>query len=116
LLVTKLASAYHDAAGGTVDLTVIYDEGRQGEPTRRWIRHDRLRLVGAEELRSFAEDAGLTVEVLAGGYDLAPISSGDDRAILLARRPIAGPKRTRQRPAGATGTRPTGSAVQTGLV
>jgi SAM-dependent methyltransferase len=85
--VTKLASADHDAAGGTVDLTTLFDEGRQGEAPRRWVRTDRLRLVGADELRGMAEDAGLTVEVVAGGYDLAPIGPGDDRAILVAIRP-----------------------------
>jgi SAM-dependent methyltransferase len=86
-LVTKVASAYHDAASGTVDLTSIFEEGRQGEPALRWVRHDRLRLLGSDELRSFAEDAGLEVEVLAGGYDLAPLAAGDDRAILVARNP-----------------------------
>ena len=69
-----------------MELTGIYDEGRQGEPARRWLREDRLRLLTAGELRSFAEDAGLTVEVLAGGYDLDALRPGDDRAILVARK------------------------------
>ena len=98
--VTKLASAWHDAATATVELSAIFDEGTQGEPPRRWIRRDRLRLVGADELRGMAQDAGLTVEALAGGYDLAPLRPGDDRAILVA---------TRRAPAatgrGATATR-----------
>jgi SAM-dependent methyltransferase len=83
-LVSKLASAVYDAATATVELTAIYDEGRQGEPSRRWLREDRLRLVTADELRSFAEDAGLTIEVIAGGYNLDPIRPGDDRAVLVA--------------------------------
>ena len=85
-LVTKLASADHDAATGTVALTSIFEEGRQGSPSSRWIREDRLRLVGAAELRSFAEEAGLGIEVLAGGYDLTPLGAGDDRAVLVAVR------------------------------
>jgi SAM-dependent methyltransferase len=84
--VTKLASAYHDAALGTVALTAIFDEGLPGAPAKRWVREDRLRLVGADELRVLAEDAGLVVEVLAGDYDLAPIGAGDERAILVATR------------------------------
>jgi SAM-dependent methyltransferase len=88
--VTKLASADHDAAGGTVDLTTLFDEGRQGEAPRRWVRTDRLRLIGADELRGMAEDASLIVEVVAGGYDLAPIGPGDDRAILVAVRTARG--------------------------
>jgi hypothetical protein len=33
-----------------------------------------------------AEDAGLEVETLAGGYDLEPLGVGDDRAVLVAVR------------------------------
>lgn len=87
--VTKAASAIHDPASGTVTLTVIYEEGGQGEPAVRWYREDLLRLTGPDELRWFAEEAGLTVELLAGGYDLAPLAPGSDRAVLLARRGVS---------------------------
>lgn len=86
-VVTKTGSAQHDAATGTVTLTAIYEEGRQGEPPARWVRRDRLRLVSADELSAFAEEAGLIVEMLAGGYDLGPLAPGADRAILVAVRP-----------------------------
>lgn len=86
-VVTKAGSANHDAATGTITLTAIYEEGRQGEPAARWIRRDRLRLVAADELAAFAEDAGLRVEVIAGGYDLEPIGPGSDRAIVIAVQP-----------------------------
>lgn len=82
--VTKVASAIHDAATGTVHLTTIYEEGEPGEPARRWIRQDRLRLVSGEDLRSFAVAADLLVESIAGGYDLEPLGPGAERAILLA--------------------------------
>jgi SAM-dependent methyltransferase len=85
-IVTKAGSAQHDAATNTVDLTAIYEDGRQGEPPRRWVRHDRLRLISADELTAFAEDAGLRVELIAGGYDLHPIGAGSERAILIAER------------------------------
>ncbi len=86
LLVTKVASARHDPTSGVVDLTSIFEEGEPGAPTVRWIRRDALRLVGADELRAMAEDAGLVVETVAGGYDLDPLRPGSDRAILVARR------------------------------
>ena len=89
--VTKVASARYDPASAVVDLTSIYEEGSPGAPTVRWIRRDALRLVGADELRSMAEDAGLVVENLAGGYDLDPIGPGSDRAIVVARKPAAAP-------------------------
>lgn len=85
--VTKSGSAEHDPATGVVRLTTIFEAGLPGEPPVRWVRADRLRLVGPEELASFAEAAGLAVELLAGGYDLEPLAAGADRVVLLARRP-----------------------------
>lgn len=85
--VTKMVSALHDAATATVQLTAIYDEGKPGEPVRRWIRRDVLRLVGAGELVELARRAGLEVEVLAGDYGLEPLGPGAQRAVLLATRP-----------------------------
>ena len=85
--VTKTAAAWLDASTGSVTLTAIYDEGRPGEATRRWSRTDRLRLIAADELSGFAEDAGLVVEHLAGDYDLNPASAGAERSILVAVRP-----------------------------
>jgi SAM-dependent methyltransferase len=86
-LVTKLTSAQHDAARQVVTLTTIYEEGAQGQPTRRWLRTDRLRLVSADELAGLAEAAGLAVERLATGYDLEPIEAATDRIVLVAVRP-----------------------------
>ncbi len=86
-IVTKAGSAQHDAATGTITLTAIYEEGPQGGSARRWIRRDRLRLISADELAGFAEDAGLRVELVAGGYDLDPIGPGSERAVLVAERP-----------------------------
>jgi SAM-dependent methyltransferase len=83
-IVTKTGSAQHDAANATVTLTTIFEEGGQGRPPSRWLRRDRLRLVSADELRGFAEDAGLTVELVAGGYDLGLLGPGSERAILIA--------------------------------
>ena len=85
-LVTKAGSAQYDAATGTVALTSVFEEGAQGARPARWVRHDRLRLVSAEELTGFAEAAGLRVETLAGGYDLDPFGPGSDRAVLVAIR------------------------------
>jgi SAM-dependent methyltransferase len=85
--VMKLAAAWYDSATRAVTLTSIFDEGWPGEAPRRWIREDTLHLVAADELRFDAEDAGLEVEVVAGGYDLSPLQAGDERAVLVARLP-----------------------------
>ena len=84
--IVKTGAALHDAASQTVTLSSIFDEAEQGEAPTRWVRRDRIRLVGADELRGFAEGAGLTVEIVAGGYDLEPIGPGAARAILVATR------------------------------
>jgi SAM-dependent methyltransferase len=86
-IVTKSGSAVHDAASAMVTLTTIFEEGGQGGPVRRWVRRDRLRLVTADDLREFAELAGLTVELLAGGYDLGAMGPGSERAVLVAVKP-----------------------------
>jgi SAM-dependent methyltransferase len=83
-IVTKAGSAQHDASAATVTMTTIFEEGGQGEPTRRWVRRDQLRLVSSDELRGFAEAAGLGVELLAGDYGLGPMGPGTERAILIA--------------------------------
>ena len=85
-VVTKTTSAQHQAGAGAVELTAIYDEAAPGGTLSRWIRQDRLRLLDAEELGGMAESAGFAVEVVAGDYDLEPISAHDERAIVVARR------------------------------
>jgi SAM-dependent methyltransferase len=85
-LVTKVGSAIHDAATGTITLTAVFEAATQGGRIRRWARQDRLRLISADELAAFAEEAGLRVEVLAGGYDLGAIGPGAERAVLIAER------------------------------
>jgi SAM-dependent methyltransferase len=86
-IVTKSGAAQHDAASASITITTIFEEGGQGAATRRWVRRDRLRLVSAEELRAFAEEAGLTVELLAGDYGMGPMGPGSDRAVLIAVKP-----------------------------
>jgi SAM-dependent methyltransferase len=85
--VTKVDSARFDPTTSIVDLTTIYEEGPSGGPTVRWIRHDALRLVGADELRAMAEAAGLVVDEVGGDYDLDPIAPDSERAVLIARLP-----------------------------
>jgi SAM-dependent methyltransferase len=84
--VTKTGSAIHDSATGTITLTAVFEAATQGGRIRRWARQDRLRLISADELAAFAEEAGLRVEMLAGGYDLGAIGPGAERAVLIAER------------------------------
>jgi SAM-dependent methyltransferase len=81
---TKFGSARHDAASQSVVLTAIFEEGEPGSSPRRWVRTDRLRLISADELAGLAEDVGLEIEHIGGGYDLAPVGPGSERAVLVA--------------------------------
>jgi SAM-dependent methyltransferase len=86
-LVTKAGSAQHDAATGTITLTTMFEASRQGEPARRWVRRDVMRLLSADQLGAWAEAAGLTIELVAGGYDLGAFGPGSERAVLIAVNP-----------------------------
>ena len=85
--VTKVGSVQHDPPAQAVTVTSIFESSVQGGSARRWIRTDRLRLLSADELAGMAEEAGLRVETVAGGYGLEPLGSGGDRAVLVAVRP-----------------------------
>jgi SAM-dependent methyltransferase len=85
-IVTKTGSALYEPATGVVRLTTVFEAGPPGEPPARWVRVDRLRQIGPEELAALATAAGLEVETLAGDYGLEPLTVGAERAILIARR------------------------------
>jgi len=84
--VTKTGSAVYDPAGRIVRLTSVFEAGRPGEAPVRWVRVDRLRMVGVDELVAFAEAAGLEIETLAADHDLTPLDTGAERVVLIARR------------------------------
>jgi SAM-dependent methyltransferase len=83
--VTKLTSARFEPAEGIVELETFFDAwSPEDGALRRTARSDRLKLVRAEDLTRFAEGAGLTVETLAGDYDLSSFGPGSERAVLVA--------------------------------
>jgi SAM-dependent methyltransferase len=85
-VVTKVASARHDSATATVELTQLFEASHpEGGPVRRVLRQDTLRLVTVRELVLLAEAAGMAVEQLAGDHQLTPMGPGSERAVLLAR-------------------------------
>ena len=87
-IVTKVGSAQHDAAAATRDPD---DDLRGGRPGRTRPALDPARpaapRVGRRAARASPSDAGLVVELLAGGYDLGLLGPGSERAILIAVKP-----------------------------
>ena len=120
--VIKTGAAIHDAATQSIDLTTIYDEASQGEPPVRWVRIDRIRLVGADELCGFAEAAGLEVELARGrlrpGAARAGRGAGHPRGHeAVTGTPVDGSSSRRARRRSAKGrTSGYGSGVSVGLV
>jgi SAM-dependent methyltransferase len=88
--VAKLASARYDAANRIVTLTTVFDEAEPGGAPVRWTRSDAMRLLGGDELRGHAEDAGLEIETIGGDHELMPFGPGSEQVVLIARRPGRG--------------------------
>jgi len=85
--VTKTAAAWYDETSRIVTLMTIFEEGVPGSAPARWTRSDAMRLIGADELRAFTEEAGLVVEQIGGDLQLGPFGPGSERAVLVASRP-----------------------------
>jgi SAM-dependent methyltransferase len=85
--VAKQSAAWFDPVSRVVTLVTLFDEGKPGEPPVRWTRTDVLRFATVDELISYATDAGLQVEQVAGDHELNPMHPGSDRVVLLARKP-----------------------------
>ena len=85
--VAKLSAAWYDDASRTVTLTTFFDEAEAGGSVTRWTRTDELRFVTPDELRTFAEAAGLEVELIAGDHELGPIGSESERVVMVAAKP-----------------------------
>jgi len=85
-VVSKTGSALYEPTTGVVRLTTVFEAGPPGEAPARWVRVDRLRQIGPEELVALATTTGLEIETLAGDYALEPIAAGAERMILIARR------------------------------
>jgi len=84
-VVTKLASARHDAATATVTLTTLFDwVAAGGGPVHRTSRVDLLHLRNAADLVLDATDAGLDVELVAGDHQGTPFGPGSERIVLIA--------------------------------
>jgi SAM-dependent methyltransferase len=83
--VLKLASARYEHALRRVELTQVFESTpMRGGAVARHLRRDTLHLSSAAELTAMAEAAGLRVDELAGGYDLAPFGPEANRAVLVA--------------------------------
>ena len=85
--VTKLTAAWYGDSTRQLTLTTFFDEAEPGGPVTRWTRTDELRLVSPDELRAFAEAAGLEVEQVAGDHDLGPVGPDSERVVMVAVKP-----------------------------
>jgi len=87
--VSKTTSARYASASRSAEITSIFDAWHDGSPPMRTLRQDRISFVTASELVAAASAAGLSVETLAGDYELNPLADDSDRVVLIC-RPASG--------------------------
>ena len=92
--VAKTTSARHEPATQRAEVTTFFDAWSEIQPPRRSMRRDQVAFVGAHELVALAEGAGLTVETMAGDYELGPFDSNSERVVLVCR---VGPSKVESR-------------------
>lgn len=82
--VAKLWSADYEATTATATVTTFFDTWpASGGHVHRMARRDELHLIGVSELVALAGKAGLTVDTLAGSYDMSPLTADSERAVLV---------------------------------
>jgi SAM-dependent methyltransferase len=85
-MVSKTVSARYDPATSRLDLLQLFDTwSTPAGPLRRVARHDRLLLIGADQLTHLARSAGLEVEQAGGDLELSAFGPGSDRLVLVSR-------------------------------
>ena len=87
--VAKTTAARYLSASHSAVVDTFFDAWRQGEPTRRTHRRDRVSFIGVTELLALTDDAGLEPVVVAGDYDMSQLEDASERVVLVcrARRP-----------------------------
>lgn len=83
--VAKTASARYQSATATGEVTTLFDAWRDGEPVRRLMRRDTIRFIGAGELLTMVERAGLAAETTAGDYELGALAGDSERLVVVCR-------------------------------
>jgi SAM-dependent methyltransferase len=93
--VAKQSSARYDSATRTAHITTFFDAWRDvsGEDdatsgATRTSREDSATFLSVDELVSFAADAGLEVETIAGDYEMALFAAHSDRVVMVCRAGI----------------------------
>ncbi len=86
--VAKSTSARHDRATQTAHVTTFFDAWQDGARVRRTLREDDIAFIGRHELVGLWERAGLSVDTLAGDYEMTPFSAGAERLVMVGRKLI----------------------------
>jgi SAM-dependent methyltransferase len=86
-LLSKWTARSTDLGAQLDRFTYFYDEVAEDGTLQRTTSGLELRYFGRFELELLLERAGLVVEAIYGGYDLAPFRGDSDRLIVVAARP-----------------------------
>jgi hypothetical protein len=66
-------------------VTSLFDAWRDGGPARRTMRQDTICFASADELEELAASAGMTVDTLAGDYEMGHFDADSERLVMVCR-------------------------------
>lgn len=85
--VTKRTSATYEPATRTAHITSFFDGWRDGRLIGTTMRRDTSTFVSVDELERFASDAGLSVDTIAGDYEMGQFATDSERVVMVCRAP-----------------------------
>ncbi|MEO6349027.1 MAG: class I SAM-dependent methyltransferase [Candidatus Limnocylindrales bacterium] len=83
--VSKATAATFEPAAETAQISTFYDAWHDAEPPTRIHRTDSVTFIGAKELLTMLETAGLEPEMVAGDYDMSDFKPESERVIVVCR-------------------------------
>jgi SAM-dependent methyltransferase len=83
--VSKETAAHYHSASRTSSVTSIFDEWHDRTPPTRTMREDAIMFISSDELQSFARTAGLSVDTLAGDYEMGHFAGDSERVVMVCR-------------------------------
>jgi SAM-dependent methyltransferase len=81
--VSKATAATYDSAARTARVTSFFDAWRDGQAPVRVAREDTVTFISADELERFAADAGLSVNTIAGDYEMGLFAADSERVVMV---------------------------------
>lgn len=83
--VSKTTAARYESATRTAHIATFFDAWSDGKTVTRAERHDTVTFTSLEELEHFAVDAALSVDTIAGDYEMGQLAVDSERLVMVCR-------------------------------